>query len=204
MLAAGAVVVFLTFWFTYLVIFLADEGFNELIQIFSGHAWHLSHNVRLILSAIFIVLLFIGWARTTPWEAANFRPVRENAMVDAIADSQGIGPFAKILSNPQTSANIVAQAFYFGPHLILGSWNLVRQARCLSSINQTACVSALELLLSKPGRVTQSEFAVARPHLNWLEIRTGLSGVSGVLMTNDALQVTDDFRDELSGATGSA
>jgi hypothetical protein len=204
MLIAGAIVLFLTFWLTYFVIFLADQGFNELIQIFSGHAWHLSHNVRLILSAIFIVLLFFGRARTTPWQVANFRPVRENAMLDAIADSQEVGPFAKILSNPQTSANIIAQALYFGPHLVLGSWNLVRQAGWLSSINQAACVSALELLLSRPGRVTQSDFASERPHLRWPEIRSGLSGVSGVLITNEAMQITNDFRDELSGVTESS
>jgi hypothetical protein len=203
MLIAGVIVLFLTFWLTYFVIFLADSGFNELIAIFTGHAWHLSHNVRLIVSALFIILLFISWARTTPWKAAHFRPVRESAMVDAFAGSQNVGPFAKILSNPQTSANIIAQALYFGPHLVMGSWNLVRQARWLSSIDQPACASALEFLLSKPGRVTQSEFAAERPHLKWSEVRTGLSGVYGVLLSTDAMQVTNDFRDELSGATES-
>ena len=203
MLLGGAVVLFFTFWFTYFVIFLADSGFNELIEIFTGHAWHLSHNVRLILSAMFIVLLFISWARTTPWKAAHFRPVRENAMADAFADSQNVGPFAKILSNPQTSANIIAQALYFGPHLVMGSWNSICQARRLSAINQPVCVSALELLLSKPGRVTQNDFAAERPQLSWSEVRSGLSGVYGVLISTDAVQVTNDFRDELSGATES-
>ena len=65
-LLAGVVVLFLTFWFTYAIIWFGWLGVSAISDLAFGKQLHLTHEWRLLLCGVFLVLLFVQHLRTDP------------------------------------------------------------------------------------------------------------------------------------------
>ena len=66
-LLAGIVVLFLTFWFTYAIIWFGWHGVTAVSELIFSKKLHLSHTARLVGSGVFVVLLFVQHFRTSPF-----------------------------------------------------------------------------------------------------------------------------------------
>jgi len=112
-LVAGLVVLFLTFaiiWFGMLGISAASElMFNK--RLIVSHIW------RLVLSSIFIVLLFIGNARTDREYLADYP--RRNYRGIGIGTQAGVaGALVSLLAYPGASTRMISDLLFTGPRLM--------------------------------------------------------------------------------------
>ena len=62
-LAAGLLVIYLTFWLAYVVIFIGQGGVSAITDLCFNRKFHISHFWRLVLSGLFIAALFFEWFR---------------------------------------------------------------------------------------------------------------------------------------------
>src|SRR5215469_5675529 len=74
-LVAGVLALFLTFWFTYVVIFIAQDGISAITDLCFNHKFHINHFWRMILSGLFIAGLFYEWFRRRNAEPADYKGV---------------------------------------------------------------------------------------------------------------------------------
>src|SRR6267143_5803817 len=65
-LSAGIVVLFLTFWFTYAIIWFGWGGVSAVSELLFSKKVYLTHGMRLLCSGVFVVLLFVQHFRTDP------------------------------------------------------------------------------------------------------------------------------------------
>jgi len=62
----GLVVVFLTFWLSYGIIWVSWVGLAANPELIWAKRFHLVHEYRLLFSGIFVVMLFVYYFRTSP------------------------------------------------------------------------------------------------------------------------------------------
>jgi hypothetical protein len=122
-LIAGLVVLFFTFWFTYAIVWFGFQGVSAISSLMFSKKLHLTHEWRLIISGIFILLLFIQHVRTSPWHWGNY-PQRDDYSFIA---GHVLGPWA-LLRYPGASANMIADILLSGPRLVTGTWTLIRES----------------------------------------------------------------------------
>jgi hypothetical protein len=115
--AAGLAVLFLTFWFTYAIIWFGMLGVSAASELLFDKRLALTHIWRLILSAVFIVLLFIGNARTSREYLSDY--AERNYPGPALAATGLIGSLLCLLGYPETSAKMICDLLYTDPRLIV-------------------------------------------------------------------------------------
>jgi len=203
-LLAGAVVLFLTFWFAYLVLFLAADGISALTYLCFNYRFHVGHPWRLAGAGAFIVMLFIEWLRRRPWDFGHYGRVRDPLAVKILSGYDAVnntawGSYAMLLSNPQASSRMIAEVLYTGPRLALKAVSLVREAWRARGFDVVRCSVILQLLSSKTEAVAYREFAVTLPDADWIKLTRDLGRFSGVLVMEKGLGLTEEFRVELAG-----
>ena len=149
-LVIGIVALIVTFWFVY--------G-----AIWWGFQWCLphSHQTRLLISSAFLVILFIGNARTDRDYLTSYEVKTVDGREPYTIDVPEVG----ILSNlnffsPATInslTKVIAQLLFIGPQLISASWRLGCRSVQLARIDVAPAPSVLERLLGSKGRVPFSE-----------------------------------------------
>jgi hypothetical protein len=113
----GLVILFLTFWFTYAVIWFGMLGISAASELLFDKRLALTHVWRLLLSSVFIVLLFVGNARTSREYLSNYP--KRNYPGPALAASGLAGSLLCLLGYPQTSAKMICDLLYTGPRLVV-------------------------------------------------------------------------------------
>ena len=68
----GIVVLILTFWLTYFVAEIALSGLFSVVELVSGAKWHLADGWFLVISGVFVVLLFVQYWRMDPWSWGRY------------------------------------------------------------------------------------------------------------------------------------
>ena len=141
----GAVVVYLTFWIVYGVIWF---GFSWLGP---------SHQTILLASGLVVVLLFVGNASTDReyLEELEFETGDHVAVTVAVARFTGSG-WALALTGPQMAhsfVKILVTILYTGPRMLTVAWRLWKRAGRLKRIDVEGCARVLRMLLLAEGRV---------------------------------------------------
>jgi hypothetical protein len=191
----GVFVVFVTFWIVYAIVWF---GFN----------WCLphSHDTRLWISAIVIVLLFIGNATTDRayLESYSFttgtsydKPV--SIHVSRVGLGSTINPLAP--DSAHSYVKIVTTLLFSGPRLITAAWRLFARSLRLRAIDAEGCAAVLAFLAARDQRAPFQDIVPVIPKGHDLRvIFQQLRDVDGVLFLKSepaGLSLTSELRDEL-------
>lgn len=191
---AGLVVLFLTFWFTYAIIWFGFQGVAALSDLTLGERLHLLHEWRLVGSGIFIVLLFIQHFRTSPWYWGDYPPRDYVSAPGLQARAGALGALGFMLAYPGASANMIADILLSGPRLVTGGWNLWRESRRLAHLNEEVCSQFLAFLASRPGVVPYEELRA----VGWEQWFGQLRSIDGIVFLEKGLNMSSELRQELS------
>jgi len=190
---AGLVVLFLTFWFTYAIIWVGFQGVTALSDLTIGKRIRLTHEWRLAGSGIFILLLFLQHLRTSPWYWGDY-PQRDYVAAPGLQARAGaLGALGFMLAYPGASANMIADILLSGPRLLTGGWNLWRESRRLAHLDEETCSQLLGFLASRPSVVPYEELRSA----GWEEWFNQLRRIDGIVFLEKGLNLSCELRQEL-------
>lgn len=189
-LLAGFVVLFLTFWFTYAIIWFGFRGVAALSSLVFSQKLRLGHEWRLVASAVFLVLLFVQHFRTSPWHWGDYPPEDFDR---AFGLNASLGAIPALLSCPGTSANMIADILLSGPRLVTGARTLLQESRRLRQLDVEGCSQLLAFLTSRPTPVAYEELREA----GWADWLGQLRNIEGVVFLEKGLNLTAELRKEL-------
>ncbi|MEI2723240.1 MAG: hypothetical protein V9H26_06740 [Verrucomicrobiota bacterium] len=189
---AGLGVLFLTFWFTYAIIWAGFQGVTALADLTVGKRLHLTHEWRLAGSGIFIALLFLQHFCTSPWHWGDYP--REN-FDRAFGLNASLGAIPALLSCPGTSANMIADILLSGPRLLTGAGTLIRESSRLRRMDVAGCSQLLAFLARRPMVVPYQELREA----GWEAWFGQLRNIEGVVFLEQGLNLTAELRKDLVG-----
>jgi len=187
-LLGGLVVLFLTFWFTYAIVWFGFQGVSALASLIFSRKLHLTHEWRLLVSGVFIALLFLEHLRTSPWHWGDY-PERSDYSFVA---GHVLGPWA-LLKYPGASANMIADILLCGPRLTTGAWVLIQESGRIKRMDVNGCSQLLAFLLSRPAAVPYDELREA----GWEDWFAQLRNIEGVVFLDKGLNLTAELRREL-------
>ena len=192
-LLAGALVLFLTFWFAYAVIWICVPGVSAVSELAFSKKLKLVHEWRLILSGIFLLLLFIQHLRTNPSYWGNY-PESDYVSSPALQFHAGVtGAFVFLLAHPGASANMIADILLSGPRLTCGSWKLWRESRLFGALDEEGCSQLLTIVASRHSAVPYDELREA----GWEEWFGQLRCIDGVIFLDKGISFSPELRREL-------
>lgn len=194
-LVAGLVVLFFTFWFTYAIICFGWWGIAAVCDlVFGKRLAAIPHEWRLIISGLFLVLLFFQHFWTDPQHWGDY-PQRNYVSAPVLQSQAGVvGALGFMLAYPGASANMIADILLVGPRLITGSWRLWKQSRRLSHLDETACAQLLAFLMGRPSAVPYEELGEAGWEVWFNQIRC----FDGVVFLEKGITLSSELRNELN------
>jgi hypothetical protein len=192
-LVFGIIVVFITFWITYVVVYLGWDGLSALGDLLFSKRFVLTYPARLICSSVFVVLLFLYYFRMDPsyWREYPQEQDFDPRVKEMLGDYK---VFAPVLSRPQTSAKMAVDVLLTGPRLLANTWRRLQQARAVEKLDIDATARILALLHARNDAVPYEELRTTGmgPHL------AGLKCVEGIDFLKVGLLLSEDLRNELS------
>jgi len=201
-LLSGLVLLFLTFWFAYGIIWVITSGVSATSELFISRSVFLPHGWRLALSGAFIVLLFIGSARTSREYLGSYP--RDDYPVSPATLGGGLA-LVWLLSHSEASSKMICDLLYTGPRLIAGAWNLVRRIILLKNINENCCGEVLSRIIASDRSISKSELEFELSDSQWFSAARDLRLFDGVLFLDKnpvRLSLSDDLRGELRAIAG--
>jgi len=193
-LLAGILVLFFTFWFTYAIVWFGAWGVSAVSELVWNKKLHLPHEWGLILSGIFVVLLFMQHIRTDPFHWGDY-PKRNYVSLSGLQYRFGIGgALGTILFYPGASANMIADILLTGPRLTMGAWKFEKQARQSARLDEENCAKLMTFLAGRPMVVSYEELRDA----GWESWLPQLRSINGVNFLEKGLSLSQDFRAELA------
>ena len=194
-LLAGIVVLFLTFWFTYAIVWVGMQGVSACTELAFSKRLYLAHDWRLIASGVFIGLLFLQHFRTNPAHWGSY-PQRDYVAAPALQYHAGVlGSLGFMLAYPGTSANMITDILLSGPRLVTGAGTLVGEAKRMKQLDVEGCSQLLAFLASRPMAVPYEELREA----GWEDWLAQLRNIEGVVFLEKGLSLTAELRKELVG-----
>ena len=193
----GALVLLVTFWFTYAVIFIGTRGVSAVTELTFNQRLHLSHDARLWMSGAFLLLLFVGNAtasreETETYPRGDYRPSHGAPMLLG-----AVGSLVWMLAYPAASSKLIASLLLAGPRLLSGAWAAVRQALRMIQLDIAACEVLIRLMVARSGPIEYPEISALALH----DRLRGLDAIEGVLFMERGVSMTDELRAELRGLT---
>jgi hypothetical protein len=196
-LAAGLVALFLTFWFTYVVIFIAQDGISAITDLCFNTKFHINHFWRLILSGLFVAGLFYEWYRRRNAEPADYKGVNSPPGARGLVLWGGMGgALGMLLANPQASSSMIVEILCTGPRLVIGAVSMA-QAALDRDFDLNGCTHVLQLLMSNASAVTYEELSMTKSEFELTKLHNNLAQISGVVFLERGLGLTEDLRGEL-------
>jgi len=193
-LVAGVAVLFLTFWFTYAIIWFGMHGISALSELAFGKRLYLAHGWRLVASGVFVVLLFVQHFRTDPLHWGDYEK-RDYVAAPALQMQAGVlGGLGFMLAYPSASANMVADILLSGPRLATGAWRLWQESRRMARLDAPGCAPLLAFLASRHQAVPYEELREAGWEC-WFE---QLHSIEGVVFLQKGLSLSGELRQELN------
>ena len=193
-LFAGVIVLLLTFWFTYAIIWFGWLGVSALSDLVLGKRLHLTHEWRLVLCGVFLLLLFVQHFRTDPSHWGDY-PKRDYVAAPVLQMRAGVlGGLGFMLAYPGASANMVADILLAGPRLVTGAWSLWRESRRLARLDAEGCAPLVAFLASRPAAVPYEELREA----GWESWFVQLRCIEGVVFLEKGLGLSGELRQELN------
>jgi hypothetical protein len=194
-LIGGLVVLFLTFWFTYAIIWFGFHGVSAFSSLVFSQRLHLTHEWRLLGSSVFMALLFLQHFRTHPSHWGDY-PKQDYVAAPALQFHAGIlGALGFMLAYPGASANMIADILLSGPRLLTGAWTLIRESNRLRQLDVEGCSQLLAFLAGRPLPVPYEELREA----GWEPWFSQLRSIEGIVFLGKGLNLTAELRKELIG-----
>lgn len=191
---AGIVIVFLTFWLSYGIIWFGWFGISAAYEIiFNKRLAAPSHELRLLCSGIFIVLLFVQHFRTNPSYWGNY-PKENYASPRALPFIAAFGEMGLLLAYPGASANMIVDILLTGPRLVCGTYGLMRRGFRMKNLDEGNCASLLSVLLSRTHVVTYDELK----ETGWESYLDQLHCIDGLEFLQKGLFLSEELRSELN------
>ena len=200
--AAGLILLFLTFWFVYAGLWIIVSGASSVTVAFAGKALSLSHGWKLALSSSFIVLLFIGNARSSREYLGTYP--RDDYPVSPAIYGGGLS-LLWLLKHSEASSKMICDLLFTGPRLVLGGWEKARRILRLKNLDVESCSSVLGSLVTSDSSVSREQFNAELSHPEWVRISNDLRLFDGVLALAQEplrLSLAEDLRCELRNAAG--
>ena len=187
----SVVVLALTFYFSFFTIFLASIKILAVLELLGYHI-SLRPQVIGVMTVFFLILLFIGNARTSREYLGDLPRVwwTSNPLSPATANAVG---------------KIITDLLYSGPRLANATVSLFRTSVRLVKLDVGSCARIIGILSSRTGRVSFIEMARLIPGCNPLVVFPQLRDIEGVVfLTKDpaGLSLTADLREELGRLFG--
>src|SRR5436189_4199752 len=130
-LGGGLFLLFLTFWFTYVILFILGSGASALWDLLFNKKLVISQEIRLIGSGLFLVLLFVQYFRTDPSYWSDLPRIDTRRF--------GSGDFdwvwLRLLYNPEASARVIADLLLCGPRILVSAPGFVTKAAQLRKLD---------------------------------------------------------------------
>ena len=195
-LVAGCLILFLTFWFTYAILWIGMQGVSAFSELVFSHRLRLSHETRLIGAGLFLVLLFIGNARTSREYLGTYPKEDYPATLGLGGDL--LSSLGILLAHPEAASKMSSDLLYTGPRLVTGSWGLFRRAGRMRRVDAEGCGAVLNLLATCPGSVSHEALAEAFPDRDLAALTRQLRDLEWVVPLEKGLSLTHDLRNELA------
>jgi hypothetical protein len=197
---AGLLVLFLTFWLVYAVVWFGWEGVSAVSQLIAGRKWKLSHEIRLACGGVFICLLFIQYFRTDPWHWGEY-PDQTGPAIPGLPLHVGTtGALVALLANPAASANMIIDILLSGPRLTVGAFKLLGEARRFRALDEGGCAQLFALLLQSSAVISYEELSAA----GWDPWLQQIRGWDGVRFLQKGIMLSSELRTELADYAHSA
>ncbi|HXI70878.1 MAG TPA: hypothetical protein VNN22_11040 [Verrucomicrobiae bacterium] len=193
-LFGGIIVLFITFWLTYFVVWLASSGFFSVYELFFGTKLKLGSNYLLIISGIFIMMLFVQYLRMDPWSWGRYS--QEEFDVDARlrSDVRELMPSVDMLEHSGNTAKAIADVLVTGPRLLMGSLSRLKEISQIKHIKVDKCAEALTFIYSRTDSVSYEDFHAA----GFGEQLQQMKGIDGVSFLKSGLLLSDELRNEFN------
>ena len=191
--AVGLVVLFLTFWFSYAVIYVGWAGVSAVSEIVFGKELLLTHAMRTVGSGVFLSLLFVQNFSADRWYWGDY-PKRDYVAAQTLQVQAGaLGSLAFILAYPGASANMITDVLLSGPRLITFAGRSLRNAMRWIGLDISRCADLLVILLGRSDAVPYDELQ---------EVGTAnqvakLNCLDGVLFLAKGVALSPELRSEL-------
>lgn len=200
----GVVVVFLTFWLAYAMMWVLGQALSAVTQLIVNKRLPWPHWLRLAGAAGFMVLLFRQHLRTSPWDRGSYAdpdatpPGGFNGLGGPIAMYGGaLLSLGYLLRYPLASSRLVIELLETGPRLLTGARALFRQADAIRRMDTTGCAWVLTALSGRSGSVPREELMAAWPDADWPRLWTQLRLIDGLVFLEKGVSLTQDLRNEL-------
>ena len=205
----GLLVLLLTFWLAYVVVYLGASTVDAVVSIFTGGHFKLRHVTRLWLAGGFLVVLTIGYLRTKPFhfsepaESEVLSPLQGQAetyaQARAIAGAAGVhgsSPFMLLLF-PGASSRMITDLLFTGPRLLFGGWGLLRESARLRTADTAELAQVLAVLAGREGRASHEELITLCPDVNYARAMQSVPLLPGIVTLERGLSLTRELRSEL-------
>jgi len=193
----GLAVLTATFWIVYAAIWL---GFRWLLP-------H-SHEVRLLVSSVVVVLLFIGNARTSQEYLQQYKIDTDDGKEGYTIYVPDVGIFTNVnffsLNTMHSFTKVITDLLYVGPRLVVAGYRAFRNAARLKEMDVEGCAGILFLLLAREGRISFSEILKLAPVADPEKVIPQMAYIDGVLfMKSDppGLTLGSELRERLTEET---
>jgi len=205
-LAGGTVVLTITFFFAYaLVWFGFNFGVSGFSQLLFSQRLHITHPAILLVCGAFLVLLFVGNARTSRDYLASL-PKRNYVPSESMPG--GIfGALGSLLAYPGASSRMIADLLFTGPRLVIAALSAFKKASRLARLDAEGCSRVLALLLSRNSHFSYeevSELAGVPDSAKVFRQMRDLDGVVFLQLEPAGLSLSSELRGELGAVTGSS
>ena len=185
-LLLGVVVLFMTFWITYGVVLYSAVGVSALTVLAADFRFRIPHHVNLVISAIFMVLLFIGNATTCREYLADL-PQGQS--------SRRMGRFRHV--SLAAAARMITDLLYTGPRLLGKAFGFSRRTRERLRLDCSTSAWLLEWMLARNGAVLFEEMGEQLGTDNIQPQLLPLRNISGIVFLEKGLTATPELRQEL-------
>lgn len=196
-IVAGLLVMFLTFWLFYALIYIMAGGASAVSELVTSTKLKLGHSGRLMAAGVWLLLVCLSYWRRPD---ANMDPLPEADYVEWSPTLHGGGTAAGLIlmaAYPGATAHLLRDLFQTGPRLIHGAFALWRMVATLKAIDPGFCAAYLERLARASGVVRWEELqGIYGPE--YVPAAVGqLRAIDGVVVLNQGLSLTAELRREL-------
>ena len=199
-LLAGLAILFLTFWFVYAIIWIANMGISSVSELLVNKRLAFNHGWRLALSGVFVLLLFIENARTSREYLSDYPREDYPAYPDGPAVFGGGLALGWLLAHPQASSKMISDILFSGPRCIMGAFEMGQRFLRLAHIDLNSFGDVLRSIAVSNSSVSREQLPVTFDDSQWHDFTRDLCLFDGVLFLGQnpvRLSMTQELRGEL-------
>jgi hypothetical protein len=203
--AVGIVVLIITFFFSYAVVWFGMLGISAFSELVFAKALHLSSNCIFIICSLFLILLFIENFRTSREYLNSY--VLQNPVSPGTIVIAGLGgALIALLANPDASGKIISDMLFVGPRITTYSVLALRRAFRLIRTDLETASETLMILVRRLHRTSVNELSKLLFGRDPMKVLFQLQEIGCVLFLSKepaGVILTEEIREELNRLLGS-